>query len=127
MPTLTATADNAKSQVRLDLDFSDIDAPYALVQRVDPITGATTTVRGHGGSVTALGIAYAPMYAGYKAVLYDTEMPLDSSFYYTATAPVATLNVNTTFADGFTDPWYPASTGITIRLTTDTAGKNYLS
>lgn len=127
MPTLTATADNAKSQVRLDLDFSDIDAPYALVQRVDPITGATTTVRGHGGSVTALGIAYAPMYAGYKAVLYDTEMPLDSSFYYTATAPVATLNVNTTFSDGFTDPWYPASTGITIRLTTDTAGKNYLS
>ena len=127
MPTLTATADNAKSQVRLDLDFSDIDAPYALVQRVEPITAATTTVRGHGASVTVLGIAYAPMYAGYKAVLYDTEMPLDSSFYYTATAPSGTLNVNTTFDGGFTDPWYAASTGITIRITTDTSGKNYLS
>lgn len=127
MPTLTATADSAKSQVRLDLDFSDIDAPYALVQRVDPITGAATAVRGHGASVTALGIAYAPMYAGYKAVLYDTEMPLDASFYYTATAPVATLNSNSDFSGGFVDPWHVSDPNITMRITADTSGKNYLS
>lgn len=127
MSTITATADNAKSQIRLDLDFSDIDAPYALVNRVDPVTGATTQVRGHGSSTTLGGVAYAPMQAGYKAVLYDTEMPLDASAYYTVTAPVATLNVNTDFSGGYTDPWYPTDPAVTIRLTADTAGINYLS
>ncbi|HEX5199328.1 MAG TPA: hypothetical protein VFW27_05250 [Actinoplanes sp.] len=127
MSTITATADNAKSQVRLDLDFSDIDAPYVLVNRVDPITGATTQVRGHGGSVAVGGTAYAPMQAGYKAVLYDTEAPLDSSFYYTATAPVGALNVNTDFSGGWTNPWYTTNQVNTIRITTDTAGVNYLS
>lgn len=127
MPTITATPDNVKSQVRLDLDFSDICAPYALVQRVDPITGAPTTVRGHGGSVTLNGVAYVPLYAGYKGVLYDTELPLDSNFYYTATAPSATLNVNPDFEGGFTDPWYAASAGITIRDTTSAGGDDFLS
>lgn len=127
MSTITATADNAKSHVRLDLDFSDIDAAYALVNRVDPVTGATVQVRSHGSSTTLGGVAYAPMQAGYKAVLYDTEAPLDASFYYTATAPSATLNVNSTFSGGYTDPWYATASGVTIRLTTDTAGKNYLS
>lgn len=127
MPTITATPDNAKSQVRLDLDFSDVCAPYVLVQRVDPITGAPTTVRGHGGSVTLNGVAYVPLYAGYKGVLYDTELPLDSNFYYTATAPAATLNANPDFEGGFTDPWYAASTGITIRTTTSAGGDDYLS
>jgi hypothetical protein len=127
MSTLTATADNAKSQIRLDLDFSDIDAPYALVNRVDPVTGATTPVRGHGASITHGVVAYAPMQAGYKAVLYDTEAPLDASVYYTATAPSATLNVNTDFSGGYTDPWYPTDPAVTIRLTTDTSGVNYLS
>lgn len=127
MSTITATADAAKAQVRLDLDFSDIDAPYALVNRVDPLTGATTPVRGHGSSVTALGIAYAPMQAGYKAVLYDTEAPLDQTFYYTATAPVATLNANSDFEGGFVNPWYTTNTNNTLRITGDTAGNNYLS
>lgn len=128
MSTITATADNAKSQVRLDLDFSDIDAPYVLVNRVDPTTGATTAVRGHGSSATIGGVAYAPMQAGYKAVLYDTEVPLDATFYYTATAPSATLNANPTFADGYTDPWYATDPStITIRLTSSTSGENFLS
>jgi hypothetical protein len=125
--TITATADNAKSQVRLDLDFSDIDAPYALVNRVDALTGATTQVRGHGASVTVGSVAYAPMQAGYKAVLYDTEAPLDTSVYYTATAPVATLNANPTFAGGFVDPWFVTDPAITMRITTNTAGQNFLS
>lgn len=127
MPTLTATADNAKAQVRLDLDFSDVDFPYALVTRVDPITGASTAVRGHGSSVTAGGVAYAPMQAGYKAVLYDTEAPLDSSVYYVATAPAATLNVNPTFSGGYTDPWYVTDPAIVMRITANTSGQNFLS
>lgn len=127
MSTITATADNAKSQIRLDVDFSDIDAPYVLVNRVDPTTGATTQVRGHGSSITVGGVAYAPMQAGYKAVLYDTEMPLDNAFYYTATAPSATLNVNTTFSGGYTDPWYVTDPAITMRITSSLSGANFLS
>lgn len=127
MPTITATADNTKSQVRLDLDFSDIDAPYALVNRVDPLTGATTQVRGHGATVSVGGIAYAPMQAGYKAVLYDTEAPLDSAVYYTASAPVATLNVNPTFSGGFSDPWFVSPSNIAMRMTANPAGQNFLS
>lgn len=127
MSSITATADSAKSYIRLDLDFSDIDAPYARVNRVDAATGATTAVRGHGASVTSGGVAYVPMQAGYKAVLYDAEAPLDVAVYYTATAPVATLNVNTTFADGFTDPWYVNSSGVTMRVTANTSGQNFLS
>lgn len=128
MSTITATADSVKSQVRLDLDFSDIDAPYAYVTRVDPTTGATTQVRGHGSSTTISGVAYAPMQAGYKAVLYDTEAPLDAAAYYTVTAPSATLNANPTFSGGYTDPWYATDPStITIRLTSSTAGANFLS
>lgn len=115
MPTITATADSSKAQVRLDLDFSDIDAPYAYVQRVDPTTGATTAVRGHGASTTISGLPYVPMQAGYKAVLYDTEAPLDSAFYYTATAPSVVLNATSQFSGGYTDPWYAASTTVTVR------------
>jgi hypothetical protein len=127
VPTITATADATKSQVRLDLDFSDIDAPYALVNRVDAATGATAQVRGHGASTTIGGVAYAPMQAGYKAVLYDTEAPLDSSVYYTASAPVVTLNANPTFADGYTDPWYASTSATTIRPTSSRSGATFMS
>lgn len=127
MSTITATADTSKSQVRLDLDFSDIDAPYALVNRVDPTTGATTQVRGHGSSTTIGALAYAPMQAGYKAVLYDTEAPLDSAVYYTASAPSVALNVNPTFSAGFTDPWYPTDPGVTIRPTSTRSGADFLA
>lgn len=127
MSTITATADTAKSQVRLDLDFSDIDAPYVLVNRIDPITGAPTAVRGHGTPLTISGVAYAPMNAGYKTVLYDTEAPLDKAFYYTATAPVVTLNANPTFSGGYTDPWYPTLATITIRPTSNRAGATFMS
>jgi hypothetical protein len=125
--TIVATADVAKAQVRLDLDFSDIDAPYALVNRVDPVTGATTPVRGHGSSTTIAGVAYAPMQAGYKAVLYDTEAPMDMAVYYTATAPVVTLNANPTFVDGFTDPWYPTDPAVIIQPTSTRSGADFLT
>jgi hypothetical protein len=127
MSTIAATADSAKSQIRLDVDFSDIDAPYVLVNRVDPATGATTAVRGHGSSTTIAGVAYAPMQAGYKAVLYDTEAPLDSAVYYTAAAPLVTLNANPTFAGGYVDPWYPTDAAVTIRPTSSRSGADFLS
>jgi hypothetical protein len=127
VPTITATADNAKSQVRLDLDFSDVCAPYVLVNRVDPLTGQTTQVRGHGGSVTVGSTAYAPLYAGYKTVLYDTELPLDNAFYYTATAPAGVLNVNPTFSGGYVDPWYVTDPAINLKITKASSGQNFLS
>lgn len=127
MPTITATVDTAKAQVRLDVDFSDIDAPYVLVQRVDPTTGQATTVRGHGASFTIAGVAYAPMQAGYKAVLYDLEAPLDQAFYYTATAPLVTLNANPTFSSNFTEPWYPTASTVTIRPTSSRSGADFLT
>jgi hypothetical protein len=125
--TIVATADVAKAQVRLDLDFSDIDAPYALVNRVDPVTGAATPVRGHGSSTTIAGVAYAPMQAGYKAVLYDTEAPLDSAVYYTATAPSVALNANQTFSGGFTDPWAPTNSAVVIQPTSTRSGADFLT
>lgn len=114
MSTITATADNAKAYVRLDLDFSDIDAPYAYVLRVDSATGQATAVRGHGSSTTIAGLPYAPMQAGYKAVLYDTELPLDRAFHYTAAAPSVTLNATSTFGDGYSAPWFPATSTVTV-------------
>lgn len=127
MPTITATADNAKSQVRLDLDFSDIDAPYAYVTRVNPVTGQATPVRGHGTSTTIGSLPYAPMQAGYKAVLYDTEMPLDSAFYYVATAPLVTLNAGAQFSGGYIDPWYAAEPTSTLKVTSTVGGADFLS
>lgn len=127
MPTITATADSVKSQVRLDLDFSDIDAPYAYVQRVDPATGAATAVRGHGSSATIAGLPYVPMLAGYKAVLYDTEMPLDQAFYYVASAPAVTMNATSQFSGGYTDPWYATTTTVTVRLTETQGGAFFLA
>lgn len=127
MSTITATADNAKSQVRLDLDFSDIDAPYAYVNRVDAVTGAATPVRGHGTSVTIAGLPYAPMLAGYKAVLYDTEAPLDQAFYYTASAPAATLNATPTFYAGYSEPWFPTSSAVTAVVSSLRNGTFYLA
>jgi hypothetical protein len=125
--TIVATADSTRSQVRLDLDFSDIDAPYAYVLRVDPTTGATTPVRGHGTSTTIGSLPYVPMQAGYKAVLYDTEAPVDAGVYYTATAPSVTLNVNPTFVGNFTEPWYPTDPAVLIRPTSSVSGADFLS
>lgn len=127
MSTLTATADNAASHIRLDLDFSDIDAPYAAVYRVNPVTGESTQVRGHGSSITVDNVAYVPMQAGYQAVLYDTEAPLDAAVYYTATAPVAVLNVNTDFSGSYVEPWYPTDSAIIMRITENTGGAKFLS
>jgi hypothetical protein len=132
MPTITATPDTAKTLVRLDLDFSDIDAAYAYVTRVDPTTGATTPVRGHGIPATIGALPYAPMQAGFKAVLYDAEAPLDAAVYYVATAPSAALNVTTAFTGGYIDPWYSDTPSqvqirITASATSPSAANNFLT
>lgn len=127
MSTITAVADNAKSHVRLTLDFSDIDAPYAYVLRVDSLTGQATPVRGHGASETIAGLPYVPMQAGYRAVLYDTEMPLDRAFFYTATAPSVTLNATSTFDAGYTEPWFPITPAVTVRPAELSNGTTYMA
>lgn len=127
MPTITATADSTKAQVRLDLDFSDIDAPYAYVNRVDPNTGAITPVRGHGLPATIGALAYTPMQAGYQAVLYDTELPLDSAFYYTAAAPSVTLNATSTFTSGYIDPWFATASTVTLKVSATRGGATFLA
>jgi hypothetical protein len=127
VPTITATADSTKSQVRLDLDFSDIDAPLAYVTRVDPVTGASTAVRSHGVAAAVGTRAYTPMQAGYKAVLYDTEMPLDSAFYYVATAPSVTMNAAATFTGLYIDPWYATDPNVSVRVTANRSGADFLS
>lgn len=105
MPTVNTN----RSHVRLDLDFTDTDAPYALIQRIDAATGAPTVVRAHGQTTSIGSTAYANMYAGYRAVLYDVECPLDTAFYYTATAPSAALNANTNFSGGYIEPFNSAA------------------
>jgi hypothetical protein len=125
--TITATADSTKSQVRLDLDFSDIDAPYAYVTRVDPTTGAPTAVRGHGASTTIAGLPYVSLQAGYKAVLYDTEAPLDQAFYYVATAPLVTMNATATFEGGYPEPWYGPAPTVSVDVTQSRSGASFLA
>ena len=126
MSTITATADNAKSQVRLDLNFADIAAPYAYVQRVDAVTGAATTVRGHGSSTTISGLPYVPMQAGFQGVLYDTEVPLDTAVYYTVSAPSVTLNATSSFTAGYSEPWFPTTSTVTARVYSLRNGSYYL-
>ena len=112
MSTITATNDDARSRVRLDLDFSDIDAPYVYVTRVNQVTGQSTPVRVHGPGTSLGGLTYQNLYAGYKTVMYDTEMPLDTPVYYTATAVVSQLNVNGDFEGGYLAPWVASNGAI---------------
>lgn len=127
MSTITATADNAKAHVRVDLDFSDIDALFAYVLRVDSVTGQATPVRGHGSSTTIAGLPHVPMQAGFKAVLYDTEAPLDQAFHYTASAPAVTANATSTFSAGYTEPWWPITSTVTVGTGMTTSNEAYMA
>lgn len=83
MGSITATVVPAIGAVRLDIDWSDIPAaPYCLVYRV--VNGTATLIRD--GNPALLSHS--------KAVLYDTELPLDTPVTYrTAVA----LNRNGSF------------------------------
>lgn len=87
MSSITATADPTRARVRLDLDFSDIGAPYVYVYRVNEATGEQTAVRTHGNTTSLDGLAYQDIRAGFKGVLFDTECPRDTNVHYVATTP----------------------------------------
>lgn len=105
--------------MRLDLDFTDTTSPYAYVVRVDALTGAPTAVRTHGVTTSIGGVVYSNMQAGFKAVLYDSECPMDTAVYYTATSVQAPLNVNTDFEDGFYEPWVSQQATNTLTMDYD--------
>lgn len=112
MPTLTATAVPLSSWVRLDVDFSDLAAPYVRVVRVNEVTGEQTQVRYHGSSTTGSdGLDYQNVSRG-QTVLYDQELPLDTPVHYVATAILSQVNVTATF-DDYLSPW-TAANGATI-------------
>jgi hypothetical protein len=79
--TLTATVDNNRALVRLDIDFSDVNAPYVTITRSNPTAGTTTTVRTNGITTSD---GQQQLANGY-GVVYDTEAPLDVPITYTAT------------------------------------------
>lgn len=77
MSTVTAVAPAGEGYVRVDLDFSDVStARYAYLYRV--VAGVQTVVRDCGPALLS----------GGKAVIYDTESPLDVSVTYRAVAPL---------------------------------------
>lgn len=104
MSSLTATANQPRGWVRLDADFSDVSAPYVYVARVDEATGEATAVRTHGTTGSAGGLSYQGIQAGFKGILYDTEIPRDRAVHYTASAVAWQRNVNSDFADTV-EPW----------------------
>lgn len=108
MPTLTATAVPLSSWVRLDVDFSDLAAPYVRVVRVNEVTGEQTQVRYHGSSSTGSdGLDYQNVSRG-RTVLYDQELPLDVPVHYVATAILSQVNVTATF-ESYLSPWVAAN------------------
>jgi hypothetical protein len=102
--SITATADALRAQVRLDINFSDVNAPAVTVTRTNLLTGATATVRGYGSTLSGATTTLLG-----RLVLYDTEAPLDVPLLYTATYNSGTglvvLNSNPYFENGQISPW----------------------
>lgn len=110
MPTLTATLVNPTGPVRLDIDCTDIGAPFVYVTRVNNATGGATPVRTHGTTGSnGDGNAYQGIQAGFKGVMYDTEFPRDTTFHYAMQAPGWQLLANPT-GEATAEPW-STSTG----------------
>lgn len=91
MSTITATTNPQESFVRLDADFSDVEAQFLQVQRVDALSGNASTVR-----------SYQPTSGGYPIIiagrmtLYDVEAPLDTLISYTVSYPWGGVATGTT-------------------------------
>src|SRR5262245_55772106 len=83
MPSIFATADPVNGRVLLDINFSDVStAAYVRVLRVLD-NGATTPVR---VNTIANSTGDYIRLSGGKALIYDTEAPLDVPLVYTADA-----------------------------------------
>lgn len=103
MPSISATPLPAFGWVRLELDWSDVPGvEYVQVERVASATGEATPIRPH--------TDYSGWYqrlSGGKALLYDTEAPLDALFYYRTSSlnEPDVVHVGPAYAkDGFTRP-----------------------
>lgn len=112
MSTITATVLTALGIVRLDIDFSDISAPYVYVTRVDELTGDVTAVRTHGTAGSAGGLYYQGIQAGFKGVMFDTEVPTDRPVHYAASAVPWQRLVNGTFDGGSYPPWTATNSAV---------------
>ena len=92
MPSLKATPLPAFGWVRVVVDWSDTPGvTYARVERVNPATGEVTPLRPY----TDYDGWYQRLSNG-RAVLYDTEAPLDAPVYYrtdSLTEPGVSLTV----------------------------------
>lgn len=121
MSTITATPDTTRAQVRLDIDFSDVNAAVVAVTRTNLVTGVVTTLRYTGSSVSGTSTALAG-----RLVVYDTEVPLDVPVRYTATnsalvppvAPTAILNSNPYFENARITPWVGSNNVTMVASTT---------
>lgn len=82
MPTITATPLPAYGWVRLELDWAGWPREYAGVERVVPSTGEVTPIRPHTDY-----LGWAVRLSNDRAMLYDTEAPLDVPFYYRTSSP----------------------------------------
>lgn len=106
MSSITATVDDKRAQVRLDIDLSDVNAPNVTVTRLNVATGVRTVVRAYGS--TTLGV---PTTLVGRLVLYDVEAPLDVPLVYTASynsgSVLNVLNANPYFENGTVAPWTP--------------------
>jgi hypothetical protein len=78
MPTITAFPDPARYLVRVEVDWSDTPAvEYAKVLRYNPATGECVPLRPYicyDGDYLLLSCGHG--------IFHDTEMPLDTEFYY---------------------------------------------
>lgn len=118
MSTITATPDTTRAQVRLDLDFSDVNASFIVVTRTNLVTGVVTTLRYTGSSISGASTALAG-----QLVVYDTEVPLDTPVQYVAYYPLpgasisTILNSNPYFENGRISPWTGAGNAALSAIT----------
>lgn len=91
MSTVTATPNPQESNVRLDIDFSDVEAQFLQLVRSDILAGTQTAVR-----------SYQPTSGGYptavagRMTIYDSEAPLDTVISYTVSYPWGGVVAGTT-------------------------------
>lgn len=124
MPTITATALPAYGWVRLDVDFTDQPGvAWARVERVVVATGVVTPVRPY--------LAYNGWYqrlSGGRAMLYDTEAPLDVAVYYrTATIDEPDITYASPTAVGVVVDTFTRSVAAGTTLGTSDSGHTWAS
>lgn len=80
MPTITATPVPSAGLVQVDVVYENPSEPYALLERVNVVTGEVQTVRPHTALLAALG-QYMLLSNG-RGRWWDTDAPFDTPFVY---------------------------------------------